>query len=186
MQQEALLRVALPMRRQFSLLPKYIAPFLRFSNYSRLSFVRRLAWCHGSGSYLLLFHAQNCKACLAPCPHKLRTSRVYNCVFVYIAGLMRARPHTRARAMASSSDRDAKGGASRKGDSYEQKTRRRGRPAWMRSPYDSPLRDGNRDRLVGLLTGKTSVTKNPEVTCERPRSRLVMRSYRLFGVIFAA
>lgn len=30
--------------------------------------------------------------------------------------------------------------------------RRRGRPAWMRSPTDSPLRDGNRDRLVGLLT----------------------------------
>ena len=33
---------------------------------------------------------------------------------------------------------------SRKGESYEKKKRRRGRPAWTRSPDDSPLRDGNR------------------------------------------
>lgn len=30
--------------------------------------------------------------------------------------------------------------------------RRRGRPAHLRSPDDSPLRDGNRDMMVGLLT----------------------------------
>lgn len=30
--------------------------------------------------------------------------------------------------------------------------RRKGRPAHMRSPYDTPLRDGNRDRVLGLLT----------------------------------
>ena len=39
-----------------------------------------------------------------------------------------------------------------KGDSYKNRTRRRGRPAWTRSPDDTPLRDGNRDRLMGLLT----------------------------------
>jgi len=48
------------------------------------------------------------------------------------------RPSSRPR-----SDRFAGGSSSK---------RRRGRPAWMRSPTDSPLRDGNRDRLVGLLT----------------------------------
>jgi hypothetical protein len=48
------------------------------------------------------------------------------------------RPSSRPR-----SDRFSSGG---------KKARRRGRPAWMRSPTDSPLRDGNRDRLVGLLT----------------------------------
>lgn len=39
-----------------------------------------------------------------------------------------------------------------KGESYTNKNRRRGRPAWQRSPDDTPLRDGNRDRLMGLLT----------------------------------
>ena len=34
------------------------------------------------------------------------------------------------------------------------KKRRRGRPAWLRSPTDSPYRDGNRDRLIGLLTDR--------------------------------
>ena len=34
------------------------------------------------------------------------------------------------------------------------KKRRRGRPAWLRSPNDSPYRDGNRDRLIGLLTDR--------------------------------
>lgn len=33
---------------------------------------------------------------------------------------------------------------SRKGSSYENKNRRRGRPAWQRSADDTPLRDGNR------------------------------------------
>lgn len=33
-----------------------------------------------------------------------------------------------------------------------QANRRRGRPAWTRNPDDTPLRDGNRDRLIGLLT----------------------------------
>lgn len=33
-----------------------------------------------------------------------------------------------------------------------EKNRRRGRPAWQRSPDDTPMRDGNRDRLIGLLT----------------------------------
>lgn len=43
---------------------------------------------------------------------------------------------------------------SNKGSSYSNKTRRRGRAAWLRSPEDSPLRDGNRDRLMGLLTDR--------------------------------
>ena len=43
---------------------------------------------------------------------------------------------------------------SQKGDSYSNKKRRRGRPAWLRSPDDTPLRDGNRDRLMGLLTDR--------------------------------
>lgn len=41
-----------------------------------------------------------------------------------------------------------------KGNSFNTKNRRRGRPAWLRSPDDSPLRDGNRDRLLGLLTDR--------------------------------
>ncbi|KAL6759503.1 hypothetical protein V8C86DRAFT_3133300 [Haematococcus lacustris] len=36
--------------------------------------------------------------------------------------------------------------------------RRRGRPAHLRSPDDSPLRDGNRDRLIGLLTERAART----------------------------
>lgn len=48
--------------------------------------------------------------------------------------------------------RDGDWGRSKKGKSYENKRRRKGRPAWQRSPYDTPLRDGNRDRLIGLLT----------------------------------
>lgn len=38
------------------------------------------------------------------------------------------------------------------------KTRRRGRPAFKRRPDDSPLRDGNRDRLIGLLTMRAAKT----------------------------
>ena len=45
-----------------------------------------------------------------------------------------------------------------KGASFEAGNRRRGRPAWRRSPDDSPLRDGNRDRLVGLLTQRATRT----------------------------
>jgi hypothetical protein len=36
--------------------------------------------------------------------------------------------------------------------------RRRGRPAHRRSPTDSPLRDGNRDRLIGMLTLRAAKT----------------------------
>ena len=43
---------------------------------------------------------------------------------------------------------------SHKGQNFEDKKRRRGRPAHLRSPYDTPLRDGNRDRLIGLLTDR--------------------------------
>jgi len=38
------------------------------------------------------------------------------------------------------------------GDYSGRDGRRKGRPAWTRSPDDTPLRDGNRDRLIGLLT----------------------------------
>lgn len=41
-----------------------------------------------------------------------------------------------------------------KGKSYTNSNRRKGRPAWQRSPDDTPLRDGNRDRLMGLLTDR--------------------------------
>eukprot|EP00882_Tetradesmus_deserticola_P001384 GHRQ01001499.1.p1 GENE.GHRQ01001499.1~~GHRQ01001499.1.p1 ORF type:complete len:570 (+),score=231.36 GHRQ01001499.1:75-1784(+) len=59
----------------------------------------------------------------------------------------------------SSSESDAaKRARSNHGKQFEAKTRRRGRPAWMRSPYDSPLRDGNRDRLIGLLTERAAKT----------------------------
>lgn len=47
---------------------------------------------------------------------------------------------------------------SRKGKSVENKKRRRGRPAWQRKPDDTPFRDGNRDRLVGLLTERAART----------------------------
>lgn len=47
---------------------------------------------------------------------------------------------------------------SRKGKAYEKKNRRRGRPAHTRSPDDTPLRDGNRDRLMGLLTERAVKT----------------------------
>lgn len=39
-----------------------------------------------------------------------------------------------------------------------QRNRRRGRPAWTRNPDDSPMRDGNRDRLIGLLTERAVKT----------------------------
>lgn len=49
-------------------------------------------------------------------------------------------------------------GRSRKGKMFEDKKRRKGRPAYLRSPYDSPLRDGNRDRLIGFLTERAAKT----------------------------
>ncbi|CAK0769965.1 hypothetical protein CVIRNUC_003720 [Coccomyxa viridis] len=60
----------------------------------------------------------------------------------------------------SSGDRRRDGARerSRKGNSYENKTRRKGRPAHKRSPDDTPLRDGNRDRLIGLLTERATRT----------------------------
>lgn len=47
---------------------------------------------------------------------------------------------------------------SSKGTLYMNPTRRRGRPAHQRSPDDSPLRDGNRDRVIGLLTLRAAKT----------------------------
>eukprot|EP00879_Flechtneria_rotunda_P002039 GHRR01002217.1.p1 GENE.GHRR01002217.1~~GHRR01002217.1.p1 ORF type:complete len:556 (+),score=221.04 GHRR01002217.1:104-1771(+) len=69
-------------------------------------------------------------------------------------GLATAR-HSIVRVYANGSENRAN---SRKGKQFEQKNRRRGRPAWMRSPYDTPLRDGNRDRLIGLLTERAAKT----------------------------
>lgn len=45
-----------------------------------------------------------------------------------------------------------------KGGKWSSTVRRRGRPAHQRSPDDSPLRDGNRDRLIGLLTQRAAKT----------------------------
>lgn len=61
-----------------------------------------------------------------------------------------ARPSALARLVVRASEGD--GPRSRKGKSYENSKRRKGRPAHLRSPFDTPLRDGNRDRLIGLLT----------------------------------
>jgi len=45
-----------------------------------------------------------------------------------------------------------------KGSSFQQANRRRGRPAHLRSPDDSPLRDANRDLVLGLLTFRAART----------------------------
>ena len=55
---------------------------------------------------------------------------------------------------AASDDPNCDRAKSQKGKNFEDKKRRRGRPAHLRSPYDTPLRDGNRDRLIGLLTDR--------------------------------
>ncbi len=60
-----------------------------------------------------------------------------------------------------------KNARSQKGAQYENANRRRGRPAWRRSPDDSPLRDGNRDRLIGFLTERAAKT----LVCRRGRER---------------
>lgn len=47
---------------------------------------------------------------------------------------------------------------SSKGKSFERVDRRRGRPASMRSPDDTPLRDANKDFMFGVLTARASRT----------------------------
>ena len=87
----------------------------------------------------------------------------------------RSRCKSETRAERSTPDNSNRA-RSRKGKSVENKKRRKGRPAWTRKPDDTPFRhvisrdavfvavelsahhmslchrDGNRDRLVGLLT----------------------------------
>lgn len=46
--------------------------------------------------------------------------------------------------------------------------RRRGRSAHLRSPDDTPLRDGNRDRLMGLLTERAARTLELSVSEGNP------------------
>ncbi|KAG1665227.1 hypothetical protein FOA52_011415 [Chlamydomonas sp. UWO 241] len=45
-----------------------------------------------------------------------------------------------------------------KGKSFERSDRRRGRPAYLRSPDDTPLRDANRDFMLGVLTARAAKT----------------------------
>ena len=42
----------------------------------------------------------------------------------------------------------------RAGNSFEKSDRRKGRPAHLRSPDDTPLRDANRDVMLGVLTAR--------------------------------
>ena len=58
-----------------------------------------------------------------------------------------------------------------KGESFERANRRKGRPAWRRSPDDTPLRDGNRDRLMGLVTARA--VRDREREREKERGRIV-------------
>ena len=74
---------------------------------------------------------------------------------------LRGPPSIGAQARGRDQDPDAKGlndnGAGpkhSKGNSFEKADRRRGRPAWLRSPDDSPLRDANRDFMLGVLTAR--------------------------------
>ncbi|GBF89839.1 hypothetical protein Rsub_02543 [Raphidocelis subcapitata] len=69
--------------------------------------------------------------------------------------LLGARPRV---ALAVTAERKDDGSRSRKGKQFEGTNRRRGRPAWKRTPDDTPLRDGNRDRLIGLLTERAAKT----------------------------
>lgn len=59
-------------------------------------------------------------------------------------------------------------GKSSKGASVEGDKRRRGRAAHLRSPDDTPLRDGNRDRLMGLLTDRATRTLEHTVSESNP------------------
>lgn len=54
--------------------------------------------------------------------------------------------------------------------------RRRGRPAHLRSPTDSPLRDGNRDRLVGLLTKRSPILIHSHKTASQISGDFVLLS----------
>lgn len=66
---------------------------------------------------------------------------------------------TQRLAPAGPSDSGRSGPGSKKGQGqYKKQKRRKGRPAWERSPDDTPLRDGNRDRLIGLLTQRATRT----------------------------
>jgi hypothetical protein len=62
------------------------------------------------------------------------------------------------RRRSSNPRKNSKHSKSSKGQSYERSKRRRGRPAHLRSPDDTPFRDGNRDRLIGLLTDRAART----------------------------
>lgn len=73
------------------------------------------------------------------------------------------RPDLRARLKVRSCDYHASDAARRSRQTkpgrarpYDSPKRRRGRPAHLRSSFDSPLRDGNRDRLIGLLTKRSA------------------------------
>lgn len=72
------------------------------------------------------------------------------------------RPASGGGASAGRDERDTRDAGmrarSQKGSLFLKETRRRGRPAHMRSPDDSPFRDGNRDRLIGLLTHRAAKT----------------------------
>jgi hypothetical protein len=52
--------------------------------------------------------------------------------------------------------------------SADNEKRRRGRSAHLRSPDDTPLRDGNRDRLMGLLTDRAARTLAASVDDDNP------------------
>lgn len=50
---------------------------------------------------------------------------------------------------------------SSKGANFERADRRRGRPAHMRSPDDTPLRDANRDFMLGVITARCAAFEEP-------------------------
>ncbi|WIA39874.1 hypothetical protein OEZ86_013318 [Tetradesmus obliquus] len=95
-------------------------------------------------------HTQHCKSCSAAVKWIQRLQAV--CL-----GFLKVAAENSSSSSSEESDA-AKRARSNHGKQFEAKTRRRGRPAWMRSPYDSPLRDGNRDRLIGLLTERAAKT----------------------------
>jgi len=72
---------------------------------------------------------------------------------------------------ADSGGRNASSGGTQGGGvGSDRKAIKRGRPAWKRSPDDTPFRDGNRDRLMGLLTREAvqvilhfTMTEDPEL-----------------------
>lgn len=66
---------------------------------------------------------------------------------------------------------------SEKGSAFEDAKRRRGRPAWRRKQDDTPLRDGNRDRLMGLLTERAARTLLFYLTETNPTGHAWLRAY---------